>query len=40
VKYAGFVTDRSMGWTCGAIGIVGGLAMGALARRFEGKRDR
>lgn len=40
VKYAGFVTDRAMGWTCGAIGIVAGLAMGALARRFEGKRYR
>lgn len=40
VKYVGFVTDRSMGWTCGAIGIVGGLVMGAIARRFEGKPDR
>ncbi|MDQ7985199.1 hypothetical protein QYS36_09625 [Pseudomonas sp. G34] len=40
VKNVGFVTDRSMGWTCGAVGIVGGLAMGALARRFEGKRAR
>lgn len=40
VKNVGFVTDRSMGWTCGAIGIIGGLVMGAIARRFEGKPQR
>lgn len=35
VKNVGFVTNRPMGFTCGAIGIVGGIVMGYLARRFE-----
>lgn len=39
VKNVGFVTDRSMGFTCGAIGIVGGIVMGFLARRFERTSD-
>lgn len=39
VKNVGMVTDRSMGFTCGAIGIFAGLAMGYLARRFEGASD-
>lgn len=39
VKNVGMVTDRSMGLTCGAIGIFAGLAMGYLARRFEGASD-
>ncbi|WP_131193053.1 hypothetical protein [Phytopseudomonas daroniae] len=39
VKNVGFVSNRSMGLTCGAIGIVGGIVMGFLARRFEGRPD-
>ena len=35
VKNVGFVSSRPMGLTCGAIGIVGGVLMGFLARRFE-----
>ena len=36
VKNVGFVSNRPMGLACGAIGIVGGIVMGFLARRFEG----
>lgn len=39
VKNIGFVADRSMGFTCGAIGIVGGIVMGFLARHFERTSD-
>ncbi len=39
VKNVGFVTNRPMGLTCGAIGIAGGIVMGALARRFERTSD-
>ena len=35
VKNVGFMTNRSMGLTCGAIGIVAGFVMGYLARLFE-----
>ena len=35
VKNVGFMTNRHMGLTCGAIGIV----MGYLARRFESERS-
>lgn len=37
VKNVGFVSNRPMGLACGAIGIVGGIVMGFLARRFENK---
>ncbi len=37
VKNVGFVSDRPMGLTCGAIGIAGGMLMGFLARRFESR---
>lgn len=40
VKNVGFVSNRPMGFTCGAIGIAGGIVMGFLARRFESKPDR
>lgn len=39
VKNAGMVTNRSLGLTCGAIGIVAGLAMGFFAGRFEDASD-
>lgn len=35
VKNVGYVSNRPMGLTCGAIGIAAGLVMGFLARRFE-----
>ncbi|MGE8361286.1 hypothetical protein [Pseudomonas sp.] len=35
VKNVGFVTNRPMGLTLGAIGIFAGIVMGFLARRFE-----
>lgn len=37
VKNVGFVSNRPMGLACGATGIVGGIVMGFLARRFENK---
>lgn len=37
VKNVGFVSNRPMGLACGVIGIVGGIVMGFLARRFENK---
>lgn len=38
VKNVGFVTNRPMGLTCGAIGIAGGILMSYLARRFERRK--
>lgn len=35
VKNVGMVTHRPMGFACGAVGILGGMLMGFLARRFE-----
>lgn len=40
VKNVGFMSNRPMGLTCGAIGIVAGLVMGWVARHFEGKPER
>lgn len=40
VKNVGFVTNRPMGLTCGAIGIAVGILMGMLARRFEGGAEK
>ena len=39
VKNVGFMTNRPMGLTCGAIGIVAGIVMGYVARRFESERN-
>jgi len=39
VKNVGMVTNRSMGLACGVIGILGGLLMSHVARRFEGTSD-
>lgn len=39
VKNVGFVSNRPMGLTCGAIGLAAGIVMGFLARRFEGRLD-
>lgn len=35
VKNVGFVSNRPMGLTLGAIGIFAGIVMGLVARRFE-----
>ncbi|WP_394561236.1 hypothetical protein [Aquipseudomonas alcaligenes] len=40
VKNVGFVTNRPMGLTCGAIGIAAGMVMGLLAKRFEGAASK
>ncbi len=39
VKNVGFMTNRPMGLTCGAIGLVAGIVMGYLARLFESEQS-
>ncbi|MCQ4260697.1 hypothetical protein [Stutzerimonas stutzeri] len=39
VKNVGFITNRHMGLTCGAIGIVAGIVMGYVARALESERN-
>lgn len=40
VKNVGFFNNRPMGLTCGAIGIIGGIVLGLVARRFEAAQDK